>query len=262
MPKAKLDQDKPLALVLKGIGPRPALTGERGDKKNYAEKLSRGIAVLMARALRPVFPSVLPTEDELGHETAYGGESGKKRVDVAVWDDRLGLLIDVSVKTYSFRDWDDQKKKAGRFTKNVKRNDFELKAEADQLHRRQPYAILVGLMFLPFEACLDGKREHSSFVHHVMTFRDRTGRKGPDDARYDHFEAFYVAVYEYEGERAGAVRFFDVKDAPPKNGVPQKFLTLTEVVEAIRTLHVERNAPTREWGDADPTYGGTKPRDG
>lgn len=248
-----IDDDRPLLWPLDQAGDRPLVTAARDVKKNYAERFSRALAVLFARALRQKFPEVRPTEDEVGHESEISGDTGKKRVDVAVWHPRDGLLLDVSIKTLSFPDWNKAKKVVGRFTKNVVRNDHELRAEADRLHRRQPYAVLVGVMFMPYEACEDGKKEPSSFAHAVRTFRDRTGRTGPEDLRFDRFEAFFVALYEYTGEKRGKTRFLDVTTNPPRQGRPREenVLKLSGVVARIKSLVAGRNSPMEEWADAE-----------
>lgn len=189
----------------------------------------------------------------MGHETPFGSDAGKKRLDVAVWDDRDGLLLDVSIKTYSFQDWETKKKRAHRYTKNIVRNDHELRAEADRIHRRQPYSVLVGVMFMPFAACDDGKQEVSSFTHAVLTFRDRTGRRGPDDLRFDRFEAFFIGLYDYEGGERGRARFFDVGTPPPRQGRPKQTDTLSfrELTALIANLVKERNSPEPQWAEPD-----------
>lgn len=238
------------ALIAAGM--RPADDAEREDKRNYAQRLSTALAVEIARRLRPAFPDVRPTPEE-GHETAMGAAGGTKRLDVCVWHDRLGLLLDVSIKTYSFRDFDRKKKRLGRMTKNVVRNDMELLAEASKVHERQPYAVLVGLMFVPVMACDDGERGRSSFAHMVETFRKRTGRDGHDDKRYDRFEAFYLGLYESDGDRRGSVRFFDVEEDPPRNGKPRRDSTLSfdEVTVAIKDLVDRRNSKGMKWAEPD-----------
>ena len=240
----------PLRAVLDAAEPRPADDGDRGDKKNYAQRLSRALAVEVAARLRPHFQGILPTEDE-GHETEIGGAGGKKRLDVCVWDRQLGLVLDVSIKTYSFRDYDGKRKRLGRMTKNVVRNDMELRAEAAKIHERQPYAVLIGLMFVPMVACTDGEHDHSSFAHMVATFRNRTGRDGHDDKRFDRFEAFYIGLYEADGDRRGQVRFFDVRNNPPQNGKSRREDTLTfEALTAeVRRLVDRRNSKGIEWGE-------------
>lgn len=253
MGRAKNDSETPILAALEAAEPKPPVSGKRPDKKNYAERLSRALAVTVARGLRPSFPTVHPTEDEVGHEMAFAVGGGRKRLDVSVWSerDKAGLVLDVSIKTYSFQDWDSKKKRAGRMTKNVVRNDHELRAEAAKVHARQPWAVLVGVMFTPVEACDDGKTDHSSFAHMVLTFRGRTGRSGPDDPRYELFEAFYVALYHQDGDSRGAVRFFDVATNPPRQGRPQLKDTVSfgEWCAEVDRLVRERSSPRQQWAE-------------
>ncbi len=83
----------------------------------------------------------------------------------------LGLGLGVSIKTINFRDG-----KSGRYTKNFTRVDNELRAEAIDYHVRQPFAVLVGLVFLPYDACEDGRTTHSSFGGAVRVFHYRANR--------------------------------------------------------------------------------------
>jgi hypothetical protein len=254
------DKDHPLRQLLDELEPKPDVSADREDKHAYAMALSRKLAVFMARSLRPAFPSVLPTEDDVGHESLTGSAEGKKRLDVKVWDEMLGLLLLVSLKTYSFRDWSGKTKKAGRYTKNIQRNGKELKDEADVIHRRQPYSVIVAIMFLPDSACLDGNPEStsdvqgpSSFASIVRRLRVRTGRAlNPDEKRFDRYdltERLYVGLYSYDGPGRGALRFFDVMQDPPRNGSPPdtSTLTLDELATEIKRLVDERNSTGIEW---------------
>jgi hypothetical protein len=144
---------------LDAVEPKPDVSGTREEKHAYAARLSRRLAVFAASALRSEFPRILPTEGDVGHESVTGGSEGGKRLDVKAWDDVLGLELLVSIKTYSFQDWDGRKRRAGRYTKNVKRNGFELMHEADVIHRRQPYSVMVGLpLALPERPLRGGDR--------------------------------------------------------------------------------------------------------
>jgi hypothetical protein len=222
-----IDWAYPLRAVLDAVEPKPGPEAPRGDKKNYAENLSRKLATLVAGALRHKYPNITPTVAGHGHEIPTGADHGNKRLDVRVWNERLGLLLDVSIKTYSFQDWRTREHRAYRYTKNIVRNDHELRAEADSVHRRQPYAVLVGIIFMPAEAALDGEGTgHSSFAHAVSVFRRRTGRRDGTDPAMHLFERFYVALYESTGEHRGAVTFFDAKQSPPRNGRPPAGLTV------------------------------------
>ncbi len=237
------------------------MEASREDKHAYASALSRKLAVRIAAALRSRFPTVLPTEDDVGHESLTGSSEGKKRLDVKVWDDTLGLQLLVSIKTYSFRDWDNKKQVAGRYTKNVKRNGLELKDEADVVHRRQPYSVMVALLFVPLTVCDDGDRDStsdtrgvSSFASIVRRLRVRTGRAlDPDERRFDRFdltEKLFVGLYEYDDpNRRGELRFFDVQDNPPRTGRPSTDMTmdLDTLVGTLAELVTSRNSTGIEW---------------
>ena len=240
---------------------KPPVEASREEKHAYATELSSELSVLMAQALRPRFKDVLPDVEGGGHESPTGSSEGKKRLDVKVWDDSLGLKLLVSIKTYSFRDWDGKKRTAGRYTKNVKRNGFELKDEADVIHRRQPYAVMVALMFVPMSACDDGDPNSTSDVQGVSSFasmvrrlRVRTGRAiDPDERRFDRFdlaEKLYIGLYEYDDEaRRGALAFFDVASNPPRTGrpTPSSTVTLEQLVGQMEDLVRSRNSLSVDW---------------
>jgi hypothetical protein len=250
----------PLRDVLDSVEPKPDVSAEREDKHAYAMALSRKLALLMAGVLRPAFPNVLPTEDNVGPESLTGSAEGKKRLDVKVWDEMLGLVLLASLKTYSFQDWNKKKQVAGRYSKNIQRNGKELKDEADVIHRRQPYSVIVAIMFIPDGACRDGNPDStsdvqgpSSFASIVRRLRVRTGRAlSPDEKRFDRFdltEKLYVGLYRYEEPDRGALRFFDVMDDPPRNGVPPESTTLSldELVAEVKQTVEERNSVGIEW---------------
>jgi len=242
------------------VEPKPEVSASREDKHAYASRLSRALAVMMATTLRPHFPNIIPTPDDVGHESPTGSASGKKRLDVKVWDDKLGLELLVSIKTYSFRDWSGKTKTAGRYTKNIQRNGMELKDEADVIHRRQPYSVMVALFFLPIDACDDGDetapqdRGVSSFASIVRRLRHRQGRAiNPDERSFDRFdlaEKLYVALYEADDAGArGWLRFFDVSNNPPRTGRPSEnaLLELDELAKQIRELVGQRNTAGFDW---------------
>ena len=263
----------PLRRALDGAGDKPAPDGEQADKKNYAQRLSNQLAQTLADALRPVFPSVTPAADGTGQESAIPVSKGRKRLDVKVTDPSLGLLLSVSVKTYSFQDYSPSKSRLGRWTKNIVRNDHELRGEAMVLHQRQPYSVLIGVMFEPSEITLDGNpasrsdSAKSSFAHHVNTLSKRSGRGkrpvqglanawvdlGAEDPRYDLFERVFIGLYQSGGHNRGAVRFFDVEDAPPRNGSPAESSTLSfdDFVQVIVDEVERRNRLAPIWAEPD-----------
>lgn len=252
--------DRPLEAVLLAVEPKPDVSAPREDKHAYASRLSRALAVMIASALRPHFPNIIPTPDDVGHESPTGSASGRKRLDVKVWDEKLGLELLVSIKTYSFRDWNGKTKTAGRYTKNIQRNGMELKDEADVIHRRQPYSVMIALFFLPIQACDDGDdnspqdRGASSFASIVRRLRHRQGR-AIDTAersfdRYDLAEKLYVALYEPDDpDDRGSLCFCDVAKNPPRTGRPAKDSTLglDGLAAEIRELVSRRNTASFDW---------------
>jgi hypothetical protein len=248
--------------------PRPSDDGSREEKKNYAERLSNNLAVVLASALRSTgqFDGILPNPDGTGRETKTVSAAHKKlkKTDVRFSTFDTGLELLVSVKTLSFRDTSLRKgqRVLGRYTKNMVRNDHELRAEATDLHERHPYAVLVALMFLPFRACDDGDADKSSFAHAVVTYRPRTGRSKPSDP-HQLFERFFIGLYEYAGESRGEVWFFDVAENPPRRGRPSRFadspnrrglLSFDEMIGEVVKAYGIRNQRYIEWADEpEPT---------
>jgi hypothetical protein len=268
-----INADHPLRATLDAVEPKPDARGERGEKKNYAQRLSNGLAQLLADALRDGFPTVTPTAAGKGQEAAVAVDKGRKRLDVKVTDEPLGLLLSVSIKTYSFEDYSPKNDRLlGRWTKNIVRNDHELRGEAMVLHQRQPYSVLVGLMFEPYEICDDGDPDRStdvgksSFAHHASTLAKRSGRGrraihggtpgsfvdyGAQDTRYDLFERVFIGLYEQDGDNRGAVRFFDVEHSPPRNGRPSNSTTLSfeELIAVIKDEVDRRNSLAPSWAE-------------
>src|SRR5690606_6581661 len=111
-----------------------------------------------------------------------------------------------------------------RFHHNCKRNDEELRVEAAGYHQRQPYAVLVAIVVLPFEACEDADARPSSFGKWVQYLWPLAGRSDPHGDP-GHFEHVFVALYAPDPARNEVV-FFDVTTPPPKAGRPAKTLSL------------------------------------
>jgi len=233
--------------ILKAIAPRPDAEASSSDKKNYAEKMSREIATKVANGLRPSFPDILPGPEGQGQESRARTSKGFKRLDVNYSTLELGLGLGVSIKTINFRD-----RKTKRYTKNYSRVDNELRAEATDYHQRQPYSVLAGVLFLPVDACDDGREQAanpSSFGAAVRYFRNRADRRTSKDET-DLFEGFFIGLYEPEGsESEGDVTFFDVMKPPPRHGRPPAgmLLSFDGLIDEIRRLYDDRNDPPFEW---------------
>jgi hypothetical protein len=262
----------PFLVALDAAEPKPDPDAPQSEKKNYAQRLSNRLAQTVANALRGNFPDVTPTADGAGQEAAVAVDKGQKRLDVKVSDSTLGLILNVSIKTYSFQDYSPSKKRLGRWTKNIVRNDHELRGEAMVLHQRQPYSVLVALVFEPHEICEDGDPNKtsdtgkSSFAHHVGVLSKRAGRGrrkvygsdpnafvdyGAEDPRYDLFERVFIGLYEQSGEHRGAVQFFDAETPPPRNGRPADNGTISfdELIQAIKDEVDRRNRFAPTWAE-------------
>jgi hypothetical protein len=240
-----------------GIGKELEEAGSRAlavtptAKKNYAERFSRALASRVAQELRANFPGVLPDTDGRGQESRARSSKGYKRLDVNYSTVELGLGLGVSIKTINFRDGATK-----RYTKNYTRADAELRAEAADYHERQPYAVMVALIFLPVDSCDDGEKRSnapSSFGQAVQIFRFRGGREKPTDPPL-LFERVFIGLYHHEADEHGNVRFFDVRHAPPKRGRPSRSLSMSEVVREIVKTYDARNRPAFIWddGQSDP----------
>ena len=71
----------PLHAALDLADPRPE-TGIQAQKKNYAERLSRAIATVVANALRKDFPGITPDAEGGRQEAPARTSKGLKKLDV------------------------------------------------------------------------------------------------------------------------------------------------------------------------------------
>lgn len=233
-----------IAAELLGAGERE-LAQSQSEKKNYAERLSRELAQLFANSLRADFPGIYPDVAGKGHESRARTSKGFKKLDVNYSTPELGLGLGVSIKTLNFAD-----AKSARFTKNFTRIDNELRAEAKDYHHRQPWSVLVAVIFLPAEAALDGRKTGdapSSFGQAVKIFRGRGGRTNPRNEE-ELFEKVYLGLYSLDQENFGSVKFVDTDTAPPRHGPPTRgVMNLPGLLDAIKSTYDARNAPHFEW---------------
>src|SRR5262249_51252652 len=124
----------------------------------------------------------------------------------------------------------------------------ELRIEAYGYHKRQPYAVMVGLLFLPFDSCDDGRRDNpSSFGSWVRRLRAYAGRTDPKN-EYDRFEKIYVALYEPDGTN---LTFLDVESAPPKQGRPKDSLSYGDFLDEVHHAYLRRNKGEFKWAEGD-----------
>lgn len=227
-------------------GELPDPDGDRAPKQKWASAFSRALAQKVADALRHDFPGILPSPAGEFHESPARTAKGVKRLDVNYSTSQLGLGLGVSIKTINSRD-----PKSKRFVKNRTRVDNELRAEAKDYHERQPYAVMIALVFLPIEATTDANpatRTPSSFGSVVEILRYRARRTNPRDEA-ENFERIFVGYYD----NAGQVVLLDVESPPPFSGPPDPTLTqpltLPQAIREIGTTYARRNNPPFVWAE-------------
>lgn len=233
----------------------PGVTANSGQspKKNYSEQFSRSLAQLLADILRDAFEGIQPSAEGLWHESLMTGARGSKKIDVRYSTPDIGLGFVISIKTTHFRD---RKSRLGRvtfgdFNHNETRFDAEFRAEAAEIHERNPFGLLIGLFVLPEESAMIFSRGNnpSSFAKWVRRLRFRAGREKPGD-RNELFERIYIGLYKPQGERAGEIRFFNAMNQPPIRGLPRSgLLSLRDLISEIRALFDARNNPPFDFGD-------------
>jgi hypothetical protein len=233
------DGAKVIAEVLKASEPRPQRSAPVGEKNQYAVRFADHMATRIAADL----------SDRLGDIEATTKRNaasvrGKKQLDINFSTPQLGLALGISLKSVHLRDV----KGAERYTHNMKRNEEELRIEASGYHKRQPYAVMIGVLFLPLDSTDDGKKDNpSSFGSWVRHLRPYAGRDEPED-EIDKFEKIYIALYEPKGTD---LHFFDVQKDPPKNGRPAQLLDYGEFLDAVYREYLWRNEADFRWAEGD-----------
>ncbi len=97
-----------------------------------------------------------------------------------------------------------------------------------------------------------------SWVRHLRPYANRVNPQDEDD----RLERLYIGLYQPDGSD---VAFFDVRAAPPKNGLPKRSgellgpagrkepplraLDYGEFVTELHHAHLERNAADFRWAD-------------
>lgn len=246
--------------VLGAAQPRPTVGDLTGAKVKYAVRFAEEMAKQIAADLEPRLRGISAS----AKRTAGSTQGKKKQLDVNFSTPEHGLLLGISLKSVHVRDAKKQKDgsvKAGRYTHNMKRNEEELRIEAGGYHKRQPYAVMIGVLFLPLDSCDDAiKNDPSSFGSWVRHLRPHTRRREPEDDN-DRFEKLYVALYDVDGTE---LRFFDVECDPPKKGRPpvegtllapdgrvRRALSYAEFLFSCRAAYQRRNDVAFQWASGE-----------
>jgi hypothetical protein len=216
--------DENVRRLAKGQKPKPAVK----EQLSFAIYFAKYMGEEIASALRPRFPGVR------SGETPSHSVRGPKRVDLNYSTPEKGLELAVSFKSVHFGE------EAGGdadFIHNLKRNDEELRVESTAHHLRQPYAVLVAVIFLPFDSCKDF--DTSSFASWVEYLWPLKGRKEPEDAP-DLFELVFIGLYARDGSD---LSFYEVGGSVPcpRTGRPKQLLSLDEFLHRLQKVYDKRN---------------------
>lgn len=240
--------------ALDHAGERPE-HGNQNEKRKWSERFANGCAIAIANALRNTplkkQKTIKPMSLAAGTEPLTPlGSGASKRIDVTVVDPVLGLEVGVSLKGLNFRD-----QQSNNYAKNLTGRLYELGDEVRVVHEHLPHAFMVGVFFLPLDSTLDkSERAYSTFAQTVVNLRARSSRLDASlmmhAARCD---AGYVALYSLgTGDVSlGAIRFFDVRNPPPRRGRPkiQNTKSLSEL--AIDIAARAMNTGDVTWGEAE-----------
>jgi hypothetical protein len=225
--------DDLLETALKTLSPKPPDTASREVKRGYSEGMSAKVAVAFAEELRnrgmkearPSGPGDVGTS---GAERRLAGGIGAKKVDVTWTTEESGLLLGISVKTINFRD-----SRSKNFQKNLTNRRGDMVSEALTLHRRFPYAVVAGFLFLDKDARNDQtKQRKSTFENAFPRLRIFTGRQDPA-GRDEQFERLYLLLVD-ANPFSPTLECYQVSD-------PTSKLELNDVLDELVLLVDERN---------------------
>lgn len=229
--------------ALKTVPQKPPDSVAQAAKKRYSEQLSQVIAAafaseLRARGMRAARPAPPGEVGLSGAERRLAGGIGAKRVDVSWATEEAGLLLGISVKTISFRDI-----RTRNFQKNLTNRRGDMLIEAVTLHRRFPYAVLGGFLFLDWEAQNDGTdRRPSTFQNAHQRLRIFTGRNDPA-GRDEQWERLYVLALD--------ANQFQPRWLAHEVGRPNEPLQLEQAFDQLVELVAERNVDFYEAVDGN-----------
>ena len=200
----------------------PALIEVTGPLAPFAEEFrARGLATA-----RPAPPGVVGLS---GAERRLAGGLGPKKVDISWATEESGLLLAVSVKTINFRD-----RRSGNFQKNLTNRRGDMLFESITLHRRFPYAVLAGFLFLDQEAAQDNTgRRRTTFDNAHSRLELFSGRDDPA-GRDEQYEQLFIVLLD-ANPFGPAFKVYPVGDST--NPMP-----LELAFEHLINLVVKRNA--------------------
>ena len=221
------------------LAEKPLDTASRTAKQKYSQQISETTALAIAaelrqRGLHGVRPALPGASGLSGAERRMAGGIGAKRVDVTWATEESGLLLAISVKSINFRD-----QRSKNFQKNLANRRGDMLFESVTLHRRFPYAVLGGFVFLDKDAEHDGTdKRRSTFLNAHDRFRLFTGRADPA-ARDEQYEQLYIALMD-ANPATPTVRLFLA-------GHPKSEIPIVEALNALVAAVAQRNPDFYEY---------------
>ncbi len=225
--------DDLLNAALKNMDDRPPETSTAPIKKAYSEQMSKVVALAFAdelrhRGMKGARPGGVGEVGGSGAERRLSGGIGAKKVDVTWATEESGLVLAFSVKTINYRD-----PRTKNYQKNLTNRRGDMLIEAVTLHRRFPYAVLAGFMFLDYGAESDGTtKRRSTWANAHQRLRLFTNRSDPA-GREEQFERLYLVLVD--------ANKFKPRWRVTEVGAPDKTLDLDTVFTEITNLVAERN---------------------
>jgi hypothetical protein len=210
------------------------------DKRQYSDDLSRVFSDALEQAMLTHFPH---TFSGGGTGIPAASAQGIKSIDVAFNIEGLFLGLGISVKAVGLPEH-------GRgYTHNYKRVGEEWTLETLSYHRYMPFAIIVGVLFLPLEAAFDRTRSSSlaTAVSHFRAFASRASHRGDEEL----LERIYIGLFQPKPRPLyGTVRFLDVAHDVPRTGLPPKhdLVTFDAVKDELVKMFKLRNPKLRVKG--------------
>jgi hypothetical protein len=183
---------------------------------------------LRARGMRETRPAGPGEVGLSGAERRLAGGIGAKALDITWTTPESGLLLGISIKCLNFRDG-----RSHNFQKNLINRRGDMLNEAVTLHRRFPFAVLVGMLVLDKDARNDAtSRRHSTFANAFPRLRLFTGRDDPR-GREEQFERLYLLLAD-ANKFQPQLTCYHVDDATTSVALP-------DAVDDIVGLLAERN---------------------
>lgn len=219
----------------------PAKSDYLRRKRQYSQDMSAAIALALAddlrrRGLDGARPDPSAPRGS-GAERRMAGGIGAKKVDVTWATEEAGLLLSASVKTINWADGT-----TGNFQKNLTNRRGDMLFESVTLHRRFPYAVLLGFLFLDAGAASDAtERRSSTFRNAHHRFQLFTGRDDPA-GRDEQYERLYVCLVDAD-PAGSSFRCFHA-------GQPDVAVPLGDALGEAARLVAERNPDfydVRDW---------------